>query len=320
MSTELYPQLDDQEIRQLERLNGQRDKEWLINDVIKPQVPNVLETLTTCLNLITSVDQVKLPLTTRTEQVKGVMTRVGDEIVGMDVLLSLNTFSKRLRLKMREDQHLQLVQWTELIHLINETINNVVLLQDIGGDGFLEKLNSVMVTLTKCSTVLNKPHEQLLFPQHKIEMETLFEPDGKLLTHYKDRLSIDIYLLNSEITLELRSLAHITEEPWCHIDEDGKSHVDKLRDDLKHHKVQLNDILTERYSIGHVLGFNKFNAHDYLTRGITFHGQVVIEVEKLSIPCQDPTLLSVGAKLNGLEHLVSKMYRNLDLAALSMDS
>lgn len=318
MSTRLFPLLPAHEIHERELKSAQLNQQWLIEELIKPELPQLLETLTRCLELITTNDEVKLALTsTRSEQVKGVMTRQGSEIIHLDIHLSLNTFSKKLRLKMKDREHLELVQWTQLLKGINSSINAVLILQDYTGDskGLFHKLNDVMSALSECNTVLNHPTDSLLFPRHKMPLTEVFEPEGKLLDHYKDRLTLDLFLLNSEITLELKSLALVTEEPWCRVDACGKSHIDIIRDDLKHHRLQLSDVLeSERRSLGQVLGFQKFNTSDYITRGITFHDKVVIEVEKLAIHCQDPTLLSVGAKLSGLEHTVSKLYKNLDLA------
>ena len=307
---------------ELELLNAASDQTWLVDSVIKPELPQVIETLTRCLEMITSSTQpIKLALTSsRTEQAKGVITRIGDEIVDLDVTLSLNTFSKKLRLKMKPQCHLQLLQWTELIKLVNTALTDVVILQECEQfDEFFSQLNKVIVCLGKCNTAINNPHFDVLFPQHKMDLTTVFDSDGNLLEHYKDRLTMDFFLLNSEITLELKSLTTVTEEPWNEIDSQGNSHADRLRDDLKHHRIQLNDVLEhEKHGLFSQM-FHKFTAHDYLTRAITFHDRVVIEVEKLSINCQDPVLLAVGAKLNGVEHLISKMYKNLDLVMMSLD-
>lgn len=325
MSTEIYPPLEQSQIEQISKESRLLEQRWLIDSIIKPDLDDVLDALTTCLDMLTSNDAVLLPVSSsRTEQVKGTLTRQSTEVSDIDVALHFTTFSKKVHLKLKESAHLEMEQLSSLLSLINDTMTGVVLLKDHDKDdcdGFSRKLEKILSNLAKCNAALNKPPEKVLFPMHRLDITEIFVPDEKKLEHYKDRIAIDFFVLNGEVSLEIKSLHIVTEEPWCHVDPiTGKSHVDKLRDDLKHKRVKITDILepegTYKRGITHVLGINKFTPHDYLTRGVTYNGKVVIEVEKTVVYCQDPSLLSIGAKLNGLEHLVSKMYSNLDMSMM----
>lgn len=319
MTTEIFPRLEDSQILQLEKESKLKEQEWLIEHFIKPELPKIIETLGKCLEIITAKDEIKLPISSgRTEQVKGIFTRSSLEITDLDIKLHLKTLSKKIHLKLKNS--IELTQLTDMLELINLIMSEVQILKDCPtGDikQFVRQLNKILQNLIKCNVVLNKPNESILFPRHKIQLEKTFEPNGQKLQHYQDRLAIDFFILNSEISIEFKSLEKVTESPWNQIDSSGKSHVDKLREDLKHHKIKLNDILDQdKKKLGHVLGLNRFTTNDYLTRSITFKNNVVIEVEKLLVHCQDPNLISIGAKLTGLEHLVSKMYRNLDMSMM----
>lgn len=319
MTTEIYPRLEDSKILELEQESKLREQKWLIEHFIKPELPKIIETLGVCLEIITSKDEIKLPISSaRTEQVKGIVTRCSSELTDLDIKLHLKSLSKKIHLKLNES--IELTQLTEMVGLINQIMSEVQILKDCPADEikqFVKQLNRILQNLIKCNVVLNKPDEHILFPKHKIQLDQVFEPNGQKLQHYQDRLTIDFFILNSEISIEFKSLEKVTESPWNQIDPSGKSHVDKLREDLKHHKIKLNDILDQdKKKIGHVLGLNRFSTNDYLTRSITFNHNVVIEVEKLLIHCQDPNLISIGAKLTGLEHLVSKMYGNLDMSMM----
>lgn len=324
MSTEIYPPLPEPQITEIEEQNTLLERHWLIVQLIKPELDNVLDALARCLDLVTSQDEVKLPLTSsRTEQAKGILTRRSSEVANLDMTLHLHTFSKQLRLKLKRSAHIEMEQLTQLTILINDTITAVLILKDIDtkdGPAFKEQLSRVLQCLTRCNTMLNKPPERLLFPQHSIDITEIFEPDGNKVEHYKDRIAMDFFLLNGEVSVEIKSLHLVTEEPWCHVDrKTGKSYVEQAKEDLKNNTKTREQILNpEGYQrgISRVLGINKFTNEDYFFRGITFNGRVVVEVEKTVIHCQDPHLLSVGSKLSGLEHLVSRMYANLDLACL----
>jgi len=319
MTTEIFPKQDDFTVVKLEEENKSKEQKWLIEYIIKPELPKIIETLGKCLEIITSKDEIKLPISSaRTEQVKGIVVRNSSEITDLDIKLNLKSLSKKIHLKL--NQSIELTQLTELVRLINKIMSEIQVLGEFAsGDikQFVKQLNKILQNLIRCNVVLNKPNESILFPKHKVQLEKVFEPNGQKLQHYQDRLTIDFFILNSEISIEFKSLEKVTESPWNQIDSSGKSHVDKLREDLKHHKIKLNDILDQdKKRLGHVLGLNKFSTNDYLTRSITFNNNVVIEVEKLLIHCQDPNLISIGAKLTGLEHLVSKMYRNLDMSLM----
>lgn len=319
MTTEIFPKIEDSGILELENENKLKEQQWLIQYIIKPELPKIIETLGKCLEIITAKDEIKLPISSsKTEQVKGIITRSSSEITDLDIKLHLKSLSKKIHLKLKNT--IELTQLTEILGLINDIMSEVQILTQLpmaDTKQFVKQLNKVLQNLIKCNVVLNKPNEHILFPKHKIQLDKIFEPNGQKLTNYQDRLTIDFFILNSEISIEFKSLEKVTESPWNQIDASGRSHVDKLREDLRLHRIKLNDILEQdKKKLGHVLGLNKFTTNDYLTRSITFNNNVVIEVEKLLIHCQDPNLISIGAKLTGLEHLVSKMYTNLDMSMM----
>ncbi|CCH41627.1 Regulator of V-ATPase in vacuolar membrane protein 2 [Wickerhamomyces ciferrii] len=321
MTTEIFPKIPNNEIKQQEETVQKSEQKWLIEHIIKPELPKIIETLGHCLDVITSKDIIKLPISSnRTEQVKGIVSRSSSELIDLDIKLHLKTLNRKIHLKLQSP--IELVQITKIIGMITELIGEIEILKqfDLNDiNGFLDQLRKILKNLSDCNNTLNKPHESILFPQHGINLSETFDTlaTGQNLSQFQDKLTIDFFILNTEISIEFKSLEKITESPWNEIDSNGISHVDKLREGLKNHTIKLNDILDrDKRKLGHVFGLNKFSTNDYLTRSITFNNSVVIEVEKLLIHCQDPNLISIGAKLNGLEHLTSKMFKNLELSLM----
>ena len=54
-----------------------------------------------------------------------------------------------------------------------------------------------------------------------------------------DRIAVDFYLSQNQVCIDLKSLHRITEKPWCEIDANGKSFVDKLKEEMKTRDCQL---------------------------------------------------------------------------------
>lgn len=299
-----------------------KEQEWMIDTMVKPQLPNLLETLMLCSELLTSKVPIKLPITSaRTEHIKGVLTRVGLDITEFQIVLDLPTIGKKITLQLKEKIILEQLQ--SLLDLIEFLTQEIVFLQhDLESNAkistFHEKLNVILQLLIKCNQILNKPTEDLMFPKHYLNLKKNFNCNSNIES-YQDKLTIDFFLLNGELSIECKSLHKITHEPWD-IVRKGKSYIDELREDLKHHKTTINEIIEQNNRTGlnlkHALGFNKFTVHDYLTRGVTFGESVVIEMESSLVHCQDPNLLSVSTKIKYLEHQISKMYKNLDITMI----
>ncbi|KAH3676241.1 hypothetical protein WICMUC_002118 [Wickerhamomyces mucosus] len=319
MTTEIYPQLNSSKINEFEKLNQKLDQKWLINSIIKPELPRILETLSNCLNIITSNDDMKLPITTnRNDHIKGIIVRNSSDIIELNVDIYLKSLNKRFKLQSKSS--FEICQINELISMITKTMIEVHLLiqnfeddQINNIDDFIKNLNNIRQILIDINENIDKPKESLSFPKHSISLNDNFIVDFK--PHkIDDFLALDVYILKSHIVIEIISFEKIKQDPWNKIDfKTGKSYIENLRKDISENKKSLNFIIDQdKKSIGHYIGLQKYTGLDYFKRGITFNNKVIIITEKIEIQCQDPYLLVISTKLNSLEHLISRMCENLN--------
>ena len=114
-----------------------------------------------------------------------------------------------------------------------------------------------------------------------------------------DRIAVDFYLSQNQVCIDLKSLHRITEKPWCEIDANGKSFVDKLKEEMKNKRLSIGDKSTSdainqnnntnifSNMMSHLLLRHKYDTMDYITRCITYNNMVVVVNKKFEVSTED---------------------------------
>lgn len=318
---------------------------WLIKEIIKPELPNLIEHVEKCLELLLSSEKFRMPLSKGNMEngepsIKGTITRQGASIVAFQAIIKLPEFhrGKQIALRMDPEQPFPLLQIESIINNLNlvvsllDELQQLTELQDLSKDGndiFKEKLRTVLDRLTESITLLSNPPTKLVFPHNGNSfLKGMMHESYAMCESTHHLVSVELVLFKNEISLDIRNLKKVTKIPWSRYDpETGFSFADKVRDKLKRNRTEkITEIFMqeglqiEQDSIINNLissfsGSEKITlsqANDLLARCVTFDGRVFTESEKLSITTSDPTLISVSAKLNGLESRIGNHFSNLE--------
>ncbi|SCW04101.1 LAFE_0H05952g1_1 [Lachancea fermentati] len=338
MTTELYP--DD--------YFGGRDKippnyniverRWLIDEIIKPELPNIIDNVEKCLELLRSDQSFKMPISNGasndvdTPSVRGIITRQRGFIIDFQAIVKFPQFhrGKAVMYKMDPDTKFPLLQINSITANLSEALNLLDSLQvQQDTDKFILEMGKILGLLTRSINFLQNPPRELVFPENNNNaIKKMFSYPNELCESTHHLMSLELVIFRNEISIDFRNLAKITTRPWCDIDQEtGKSFTDVVRDKLKTERgKKLVDILKEQgLNVEEPsLLRNFFNtnpetttlaqAQEILARCVTFDSKLVSECEKISITTSDPSLISISSKLNGLENCIGTYYTNLELA------
>ncbi|SCU81716.1 LADA_0C00650g1_1 [Lachancea dasiensis] len=315
------------------------ERQWLINEIIKPELPNIIDNVDKCLELLTSETSFKVPISngagndSNAAYVRGVLTRKSGFVTDLQLIIRFKQFNRGRQtvLKMNTGEPFPLQQIatiTENLKAVADLLDTLQLSEDV--DTFVSDLAKVLDLLSKSINLLQFPPQDLLFPYNKnIVLKSLFSNgEGPFQTSHHI-LNMDLVILKNEISMDFRNLQKITTRPWCDYNsETGKTFADIVREKLKSQRgKKLSEILEdeglqiEEPSLLRNV-FPHKNAHqcttledaqNVLARCVTFEDGLVSECQKVSISTSDPSLISITSKLNGLENCVSNYYTNVTL-------
>lgn len=340
MSTELYPYdyFGGPEEYDFNK-DRQNEQKWLINEIIRPELPNIIDNVEKCIDMLYSDQLFKMPITSGVNKnasspsIRGVVTRHGINIVDFQMALQFPQFDKGkiIICKMDSGKKFTLLQ----LDSIGKNLQQVLLLLEgleVEKDcvTFIDKFKQSLQLITKSINILQNPPKDLLFPyNNNIIVKQMFVNPEQFCESIHHKISLELIVYKSELTMDFRNLAKVTKKPWCDIDPvSGKSVVDKIKESLKSNRgKKLNEILEEQNIILEdsnllnnfiITTFNKESttlqqAQDFISRCITFDGKVVTECEKLQITTSDPSLISIVSKLNALEHTIGNHFTNLEI-------
>lgn len=340
MTTELYPNdyfggPENQDPAK----EAVKERCWLIDEIIKPQLPNILDNVEKCLEMLRDDQIFKMPISSRSNDggngpsVKGVVTRQGRYLLDFKAIVKFPDFhkGKQIALRMNTGTKFLLSQ----VQTIESNLSRILrLLEELemidDPEKFIQDMGKVLELLIDSINVLQNPPRKLSFPDNNnYPMKQMFQ-DWRLLcenSHYE--ISLEILLLKNELCIDFRNLEKVVKKPWCHVDrETGKSFSDKVKDKLTTNRSQNletvlreNGVQIEEPTLINNLMMSTFNtetttlsqAQNYLNRCVTFGGKVVIECDKLTMTTSDPFLISITTKLSALEGTVSNFYTNLKI-------
>ncbi|CCK67949.1 Rav2p KNAG_0A02600 [Huiozyma naganishii CBS 8797] len=342
MTTELYPYdyngVPDTHDEIQDHSNEQR---WLINEIIRPELPNIIDNVEKCVEGLYSDQTFKMPLSNSTAgnsvlgpTIKGIITRQGTNVLDFQIALSFPEFKKgkptiyRMNTGVKFSLY-QLEYIGKNLQTILELLEDLEIEEDT--ELFLEKFRSVLSVITQSINVLENPPKNLIFPfDNNFAMKQMFQGYGELSESNHHEISLEIVLVKNELCIDFRNLEKVTKKPWCNIDlETKKSLVDKIKEALKVDRdktlsetLRENDVHLEEPGLITNLMISTFNresttlqqAQAFIARCITYNGKVVIETEKISVTTSDPTLISITSKLSSIERSISNHFTNLEVA------
>ncbi|SGZ54215.1 CIC11C00000005347 [Sungouiella intermedia] len=305
-------------IKELKNSSLDRELHWLLEHIVKPELPQVIEALQICSNLIlynspqhpdpeNHIERgpsITLPVSSgKLEALKGIVVRDGAYIKKLSVVLKDRNFNRVIN-RIYLTKPILLPQIITAKKSIDAAITLMVqadsLFDGVPADG------------NNSSTHL----------QHHVELISVFnELLRELLTAkiaYSFPQSLNAYISQAEICLDLKDLHRVTEKPWCEIDETtGKSYVDKIRDNMSNGKNETPDMVDTEDSgvlgnvFSHLLLRHKYEPQDYITRCVTYNNSVVMVNKKIEVLSADPILVSAFTKLDSVEYLVSSFMENI---------
>lgn len=317
------------------------EKRWLINEIVKPQLPNVIENIEKCLELLHSETVFKIPMSNGSEDdskamVRGILSRQQSNIVDFQALVKFPQFhkGKPIIYKMKgKEAHFKLLQLEEIcrsLTTMKEILCHLQLLDDV--EECVKMFGILLSKLTKAINMLENPPRHLLFPDNNNDaVKTMIQNPQVLCESTHHLVSIELVLFKNEVMIDFRNLLKVTKKPWNRIDEiTGHSFVDNIRNQLRVQRnlsiksvmKQVGLQIEEPSLMGSLMSRLNSNdervtvaeAQEFLNRCVTFDGRVVMECERVSIRTSDPTLISVSSKLNGLATRLGTHYMNLKIS------
>ncbi|ODV87436.1 hypothetical protein CANARDRAFT_26834 [[Candida] arabinofermentans NRRL YB-2248] len=352
MSTKIYSPstLMQTEIDQIGEANSRRELDWLINEIIRPQLPSIRENLHSCFSKIdeSSDQEYKLPLSSHNSEIlKGVITRQNFKITGLNITMKSKNLNggKSFNLKLKTGQFLivrQILDCHDAIYNSIAILNTLLENEKLDRSTFLRYIENIYNQLDVAKNSLTSPNVGYIFPQHRVNA-TLFEPT------LPSSISLDFLVNSSDLSIDFKSVRKVTTKPWdVLIDPDNhKSFADHVRARISEDRMtSIPNILIAEYTkllewkknessepedksqrIGSTIK-NIFNsnsdpsystmlktANKYLESAVTYVDNdgdplVVTIQENCDVVTSDPVLLSISIKLESLEKTVAKILEN----------
>ncbi|SMN22786.1 similar to Saccharomyces cerevisiae YDR202C RAV2 Subunit of RAVE [Maudiozyma saulgeensis] len=349
MSTDLYDyDIAKESYKQYIKKDHINELRWLIKDIIKPDLPYIIDEVEYCLTVLNNNEISRMPITTggfpcdpNAPQIQGIITRQGPYILDIQFTIKFAHYKKGQLISFRGNSDLNATVTTEKYELLQLQVTNKKLLEILKNLEDLEMINDdetfvqlfekILSSLTQLINILQNPPNELNFP---------FD-NNSILKHFYERsyndlcesvhhlLSLEVALSGDKFILDFRNLDKVTKRPWCQIDpQDGKSLVDKIKEQQRRDRgkkledilVESNVIVEEASLLNNLMQstFNKESttlqqAQFFISRCITFDGKVITELEKVSTSCSDQSLMNLTNKLNELEEKLGNHFNNLSI-------
>lgn len=339
MTTEVYPgdYFGGPEKYEFDQ-DRSKEQSWLIEEIIKPELPNILDNVEKCLDMLHGDQIFKMPISSgasndnvNAPSVKGIVTRQGGYLLDFQAIVRFPEFhkGKQILLRMNTNKKYPLSQIQCIESSLHEILESLEELQMVEENGkFIEKFGQVLNLLIQSMNLLQNPPRCLSFPDNdNFTMKEMFQDYSSICETSHHEMSLEIVLFKNELCVDFRNLIKVTKKPWCNIDEKtGKSFSDMIKDELTTDRsknlasvLKENGVQIEQSTLINNIMMSTFNtetttlpqAQNFLNRCVTFNNKVVIECEKLAMTTSDPSLISITSKLSALENSVSNYYTNL---------
>lgn len=230
----------------ISKSNKEKEGPWFIENIILRQIPSIQETLVSCKDMIVDEsNEIKLPISSRNSDViKGVIIRKQCEIVGINLILK-GFPVKHLELKANE--RVVIPQLNDGVHEIDQALISIDRLFQLYSDGthferYLDVLTEFHGHIKLAKDSLKLPSPDYLFPRYR-NVKAL-EPELPV------SMSLDFYINNGDICLEINKLHQSHAVPWSIIVNKTKrqSFVDVVRTQIsKNREDSINEIVDMEY-------------------------------------------------------------------------
>jgi len=314
---------------------------WLIDEIIKPELPNISDNVSLCLQMLENDQVYKMPVSNGVKEgnsdvpwVKGVVSRKQEYITGFRVMVRFPDYQngKVVALEMRPNFKYLLTQFGSIadnLHKIITLLDDLETMTDV--HQFVKIYKDVVTILDDSINLLQAPPSKLTYPENNNEpMKQIFENYKETCDNSTNLIALDLILVKNELCIDFRNLNKVTKKPWCTMDpKTGKSFIDKIKDELMTARTKNVKLILEEngLTVDDSNFLNNFisstfkpdttttlsDAQDYLRRGSTFDGCAVTESSKIIASTSDPILICVSSKLNGLKHSIDNHYENLKI-------
>ncbi|KAG7699484.1 hypothetical protein KL933_001169 [Ogataea haglerorum] len=190
-----------------------REQAWLIDEVIRPQLPNIKENLASCMAKISenNGDEFKFPLSSHnSETLKGVISRSNFRVTGLSVSIRSKSIGRALHLRLKDNSTLilrQLLDCHDLIYNAINTISKIQTLQETQPAVLLKILSTLYGQIQLAKKSLLFPTEAYMFPRYRLPYQ-LFEPE------LPENVALDLVISNSDLSIDLKVVKPITHRPW----------------------------------------------------------------------------------------------------------
>ncbi|RFU33713.1 hypothetical protein B7463_g2637, partial [Scytalidium lignicola] len=285
MSTSVWPPIDEAELRVKENESTARELEWLL-DSLQETLLSLKAGLEECYALLAPIEpgSTLVMSSPRSESVKGVVTRVGTQIVKGSLHLRLKTFP-HTHLVLSTDNPLTIRSLSSLRSLLNEALDCVDVTRWTGDrhsaafiSGQLRLLHSIII---EAKSTLKGPI--LAPPQNSSDRGQAPDtewcnappPPDAFTPVLPPNLSLAISVSDASLILTLRVLESATAVPN----------------------------LGSRFA--YAIGAQRRLEHDEMDDVFTYHGEEVRVKEKVKVESGDPNMISAMIKLAALEHTVA---------------
>lgn len=294
------------------------EKEWLVEQVIIPELPTIRESLYQCHRLLRFNKEIKLAISSyQSEYIKGVMTRSNDRITRLDLQLkNIKSLNHGYNYRLKLVKPIELPQILKCDEFLLETLLRIDDILTCSVGEILVKLEQTLVSISKALNYLQTPIQSYLFPLFRTS-SVKFEPS------LPDNICIEFFINDNDLFLEFHELEHVTTRPWSIVSEDGRSFVDDLKLKIsKQRNRPVNEIILEELNKVESNFFNFFHSNKilqdlkYVENCITYkdneNNPMVVMVKKnFEIPLGDAQLLQISTKLSIVELNLMKFYTNL---------
>ncbi|QPG77152.1 hypothetical protein FOA43_004557 [Brettanomyces nanus] len=255
MTTQIFSDtaLSTSDIENLTNENESRELKWLISSIIKPQLPEIREGLSSCLRQVSEDNEeiFKLPLSShKSEMLKGTVSRQNFKIVGLHVSIKAKNFnggkSYDLTLKPGVDNFIiirQLLDCHDYIYNAVHTIDKIADADKLDSMVFVKYIEQLYRHISSAKKALYLPNPAYIFPEYR-NCASSFEPE------MPEQISLDFFVNNSELTIDFQNLKRVARKPWCTIiDKAGRiSFVDHVRDKISKDRARsIHQIIVDEY-------------------------------------------------------------------------
>ncbi|BFZ64599.1 hypothetical protein YB2330_005746 [Saitoella coloradoensis] len=279
------------DLHKAERDAARAEFTWLLESILPHTTNTLISGLQECVAILASESSITLALSSaRSEHLKGFIVRRGDEIVKTDIRLKMPTFNSgrgyNLTLTPRgigqhgevqsEPHPIPLPQYSAAKRMISRALELASSSDFLSPEKASSNLSTLAELLHTTLTTLRSPDNHTLFPYAALSTDIL-----------PSSLSLDIFLADGAVTLDLRSL-RLSPNP----------------SDFTHKQHW-------------AMGFGKVK-HEPQGEVYRYAEQYAKVLEKVRVESQDPGLMAVMVKVSVLEGAARQAREKVEIAGWVM--